>query len=44
VASACNLDGYMCSEHLRPVEARRERNATSLSPELLARLKSELLD
>ncbi|HJP00607.1 MAG TPA: hypothetical protein QF764_02415 [Planctomycetota bacterium] len=44
VAPACNLDCYTRSKHLQPVETRRERNATSLSPELLARLKSELLD
>lgn len=34
----------MCSEHVRPVETRRGRNATSLSPELLAHLERELLD
>ena len=42
VASACNLDCYMCSEHNRPPEWRRGRGATSLPPELYAKVESEL--
>ena len=42
IASACNLDCYMCSEHNRPPEWRRGRGATSLPPELFDRVEREL--
>jgi radical SAM protein with 4Fe4S-binding SPASM domain len=42
VASACNLDCFMCSEHNRPPRWRRGRGATSLPPELFAKVEREL--
>ncbi len=42
IASACNLDCYMCSEHNRPQEWRRGRGATSLPPELFEKVEREL--
>ena len=42
IASACNLDCYMCSEHNRPQEWRRGRGATSLPPGLFEKVEREL--
>jgi radical SAM protein with 4Fe4S-binding SPASM domain len=42
VASACNLDCYMCSEHLRPPEWRHGRGLVSLSTELFDRIVDEV--
>jgi MoaA/NifB/PqqE/SkfB family radical SAM enzyme len=42
VASGCNLDCYMCSEHNRPVEARHGRDLTSLSRELYDKIAAEI--
>ncbi len=42
VASACNLDCYMCSEHLRPPELRHAQGLTALSMELFGRLEREV--
>jgi MoaA/NifB/PqqE/SkfB family radical SAM enzyme len=43
VASACNLDCYMCYEHLRPKEFKRGRGLRVLGPELFAKLEREVL-
>lgn len=42
VASACNLDCYMCAEHNRPEEWRHGRGLKSLSPELFAKIEREV--
>lgn len=42
VASACNLDCYMCSEHLRPEGLRHGRHVEALSPQVFERLKTEV--
>lgn len=42
VASGCNLDCYMCSEHLRPVGARHGRNLKVLPEVVFARLEAEV--
>lgn len=42
IASACNLDCYMCSEHNRPKEWRRGRGATSMPPALFEKAEREL--
>jgi radical SAM protein with 4Fe4S-binding SPASM domain len=38
IASACNLDCYMCSEHNRPVEWRHGRGLVAFAPELFDKL------
>ena len=43
VASGCNLDCYMCSEHNLPLDARRGRRLHSLTPEVFARVEREIL-
>jgi MoaA/NifB/PqqE/SkfB family radical SAM enzyme len=43
VASACNLDCYMCYEHLRPPRYRRGRGLRSMPPELFAKIEREIL-
>jgi MoaA/NifB/PqqE/SkfB family radical SAM enzyme len=43
VASACNLDCYMCYEHLRPKEFKRGRGLRVLGPELFAKIEREML-
>jgi MoaA/NifB/PqqE/SkfB family radical SAM enzyme len=43
VASACNLDCYMCYEHLRPEKFKRGRGLRVLGPELFAKLEREVL-
>ena len=43
VASACNLDCYMCYEHLRPEKYKRGRGLRVLGPELFAKLEREVL-
>ncbi len=42
VSSGCNLDCFMCSEHLRPVGARHGRNLKVLPEEVFARLEAEV--
>lgn len=42
VASGCNLDCYMCIEHLRPPETRRGRNLQSLSRDVFDKLCSQV--
>ena len=42
LASGCNLDCYMCTEHLRPEAARHGRGAQFLGDELLERVAREL--
>lgn len=42
VASGCNLDCYMCTEHLRPPEARRGRGLRFLPREAFDRLCTEV--
>lgn len=42
VASACNLDCYMCSEHNRPESERHGRGLRSMSPEVFAKVESEI--
>jgi len=42
VASACNLDCFMCSEHNRPRPQRRGHGLTSLSPELFEVVEREI--
>ena len=42
VASACNLDCYMCYEHLRPPELRHGRGLKFLEPELFAKIEREI--
>ncbi|MEO6711495.1 MAG: radical SAM protein [Planctomycetota bacterium] len=43
VASACNLDCYMCLEHTRPQNERHGRNLKSLSLEVFEIVERELL-
>jgi MoaA/NifB/PqqE/SkfB family radical SAM enzyme len=43
VASGCNLDCYMCLEHVRPMELREERQLKSLPRELFDVLAEEVL-
>lgn len=43
VASACNLDCYMCLEHSRPPEMRHGRGMKSLPPALFEKLALEVL-
>lgn len=43
VASGCNLDCYMCHEHLRPADARHGKGIEFVSPELFAKLEREVL-
>ena len=42
VASACNLDCYMCAEHNRPEQWRHGRGLKSLPPELFEKIESEI--
>jgi radical SAM protein with 4Fe4S-binding SPASM domain len=42
IASACNLDCYMCSEHNRPVETRFGRGLKSMTRELFAKLEKDV--
>jgi radical SAM protein with 4Fe4S-binding SPASM domain len=42
VASACNLDCYMCSEHLRPPGKRHGRDVEALPLELWDRIVAEV--
>jgi radical SAM protein with 4Fe4S-binding SPASM domain len=42
VASACNLDCYLCSEHNRPEHERHGRGLRSMSPELFAKIENEV--
>ena len=42
VASACNLDCFMCSEHNRPRDQRRGHGLTSLPPELFEVVEKEI--
>ena len=42
IASACNLDCYMCSEHNRPEDQNRGRSLVSLAPELFRSLEREV--
>lgn len=42
VASGCNLDCYMCSEHNRPQEWRFGRGLLSLDPKLYEKLEREI--
>jgi len=42
VASACNLDCFMCSEHNRPADLRRGHGLTSFSPDLFRVLEEEI--
>jgi len=43
VASACNLDCFMCYEHLRPEGQRHGKGLKSLAPEVWLRLEREVL-
>lgn len=43
IASACNLDCYMCTEHDRPPGERRGRGLKSLSPAIFDKLEAEVL-
>ncbi len=43
LTSGCNLDCYMCHEHLRPENARHGRGLRVLSPELLELVEREIL-
>jgi radical SAM protein with 4Fe4S-binding SPASM domain len=43
VASACNLDCFMCYEHLRPEGQRHGKGLKSLDPEIWRRLELEVL-
>jgi MoaA/NifB/PqqE/SkfB family radical SAM enzyme len=43
VASACNLDCYMCLEHSRPPEMRHGKGLKSFAPELFDVLAEEVL-
>lgn len=42
VASACNLDCYMCSEHNRPESERHGRGLRAMSPEIFAKVEKEI--
>jgi len=42
VASACNLDCFMCYEHLRPEGQRHGKGLKSLAPEVWLRLEREV--
>ena len=42
VASACNLDCYMCAEHNRPEQWKHGRGLKSLPPELFAKIEREV--
>jgi radical SAM protein with 4Fe4S-binding SPASM domain len=42
IASACNLDCYMCSEHNRPEDQRFGRGLKSMTRELFAKLEKDV--
>jgi len=42
VASACNLDCYMCSEHNRPESERHGRGLRAMSSEIFAKVEKEI--
>ncbi len=42
VASACNLDCYMCSEHLRPQEHKHGRGLVSMPREIFRKIEEEI--
>ena len=42
IASGCNLDCYMCSEHNRPPETRHGRGLVALSREIFRRVEQEV--
>lgn len=43
LVSGCNLDCYMCHEHLRPPEMRHGRHLRLLDPELFDRLARDVI-
>jgi radical SAM protein with 4Fe4S-binding SPASM domain len=43
IASACNIDCYMCTEHNRPPHLRRGHGLRSLSPGIFEKIEREVL-